>query len=164
MEKPIDDSRITDDAGQSLRPKAVSSKAEGHTGTRESETHVKDQGSTLPASSSVARKPAPPVPKKPQVLVKHSEGRLDEDNRSAIPPRPTIRRPQAQLSSNGQQRVSALPTQNLPVHSKGMPSETDGPPLPPRRTERGGRSSGGLLDEDNGEAKSIPSLEPARKI
>lgn len=160
MERPLDVAQFTSETGQSLRPKAVSSKAAG---ARESRIQIKNQGTVPPASSSLARKPAPPIPKKPQVLVKHSEGRSEVDSKSAIPSRSSIGRTKAQLYSSGQQKFNVIPTQKRPDHSQETPSETDGPPLPPRRAERGGRSSGGLLDEDNGEARFIPSLEPARK-
>ena len=44
------------------------------------------------------------------------------------------------------------------------PSEPDGPPLPPRRSEMAGSNASALMDLEDDKAKSIPSLQPMRRM
>ena len=95
--------------------------------------------STLSTTSSVTRKPAPPVPRKPPLLTRPSDQQPKPPQgtaKSAIKPTPVL----------------------TPVD--------DGPPLPPRRTRAEVRNTKGLMDEDDDSldrAGSIPSLQPTRK-
>lgn len=137
---------------------------------------------TSSADSSIARKPAPPIPKKPALLTRPSDSGVSLQNKAAAvektamsrsPPagpkspsnNPNPRSPPPQRRMTGSMAIGAYGIQQRP----SIPSSTqqsgkfDGPPLPPRRDDTGMVSPNGLMDEDNEGASAIPSLQPTRR-
>lgn len=127
-------------------------------------------------ASSVRRKPAPPVPKKPPLLSKSgtvpSNGPMNatehtptEDSRngdhdSASFPAPSPRKgsgtttSQAELSPfTGENKERRLPPTSFP--SRALPTPRGG-------GDRGGSGRENLLDQDDEGAQTIPSLQPLR--
>lgn len=113
---------------------------------------------TSMASSSVVRKPAPPIPRKPPLLTKFSgrQGSFESKGvreERAIPP---------SMAPRIQSNIPHVEVK-LSTSAQQPPSEFDGPPLPPRRIGAGARSPSELMDEDDEGASSIPSLQPTRR-
>ena len=140
------------------------------------------------SSTSESRKPAPPVPKKPESLARkslpkelggHGKGNLrpsdaripsssHEPQAMAVPPsasRLSSPPPFHQSVNAGEvfplnRQTPALPP---PRRSRGGPANLgDGPPLPARRPSQLAVNRGGLMDESVDGAQSIPSLQPRR--
>ena len=116
--------------------------------------------------SVVTRKPAPAVPQKPNSLNKPGE-RLTSSlkgstSKSRLSP-PTL------ASENGDEQYGksdvdisqrhAEPRQS--ARSEGRINDADGPPLPPRRSNKPA-SVAGLMDQDEEPASLIPPLQPRR--
>jgi len=149
---------------------------------QEPRSRASSQVSTKSTTSSMARKPAPPIPKKPALLTRPSDLGISLDVKANAGERSSISRPPPaarNISTNGvdpeyplppQRMTGAVPTgasgvQQPPRMASSMqqPSESDGRLLPPRRTGTGVSSPKGLMDEDNEGASAIPSLQPTRR-
>lgn len=141
-------------------------------------------------STSVIRKPAPPVPKKPEVLGQRRQpndnaclGQGDVGARNTHitsathTPQPWLVSPSASSSNApplshrsatpGQASMSNRQTPTLPPprRSRGQLAnlvDEGGPPLPPRRLSQLAVNRDGIMDESVDGAQSIPSLQPRR--
>lgn len=122
------------------------------------------QSSVVSTSSNRARKPAPPIPKKPALLSNRHHSQESRDNaqgtsKSSRPPlggKPTYRDVAETSFPPPQQRIK-----QQDIYGQ-RPTESDGPPLPPRNTGASISVSNGLMDDDNEGASAIPSLQPMR--
>lgn len=142
------------------------------------------------SSTSVIRKPAPPVPKKPEVLGQRWQanglaglGKGDVCARNTHitsathTPQPWSVSPSALRSSspplshrtaNPSQAFTSnrqTPTLPPPRRSRGPLrnlADEGGPPLPPRQPSQLAVNRGGIMDESVDDAQSIPSLQPRR--
>lgn len=109
-------------------------------------------------SSSVARKPAPPIPKKPALL---SNRQLSQGSRKNEKGRfVSSRSPSGDQTTIGD-GVKAT-SQPSPLYGR-QAAESDGPLLPPRSTGAIVSVPSALMDDDNEGASSIPSLQPMRR-
>lgn len=120
--------------------------------------------------SSVARKPAPPIPKKPTLLTKSSDRQASNESK-------ILGKDEAKSSRlpAGQERAATRDSRvDLPPRTTGaeaMASQSDehhqqspsNVALPPRRSRAAARNPSGLMDEDDEGASSIPSLQPIRR-
>lgn len=148
--------------------------------------------SSSSSSTSVIRKPAPPVPKKSKVLGQRRQpnelaalGKGDVCARNTHitsathTPQPWSVSSSASRSSSpplshrtanpGQAFTSNRQTPTLPPprRSRGplinlVDVDEGGPPLPPRRPSQLAVNRGGIMDESVDDAQSIPSLQPRR--
>lgn len=136
--------------------------------------------SSVPSSKALRGK-APPIPQKPAVLT----GQHEQNMKSSIGLRQDLIPPVSSEFHGA--RETPLPfssTRPLPDSKKTLQSpqllprrssqreknkkqpdlaQSDGPPLPPRRSTVQARSSRSLLDEDDNGARAIPSLQPVRR-
>ena len=119
------------------------------------------------ATSTTARKAAPPVPKKPDLLIDRDEQRSDRDSRS-IDDSQTVQR----ADSNKPIKAYLPPPEGTGMTSGVAPSrqtetfgnqDDSGPPLPPRRLGVDSHTIAGLMDKQDEEAGAIPSLQPQRR-
>lgn len=127
-----------------------------------------DQPGTISGSKSVARKPAPPVPKKPTLLTKH--GGQQATNESNIPgeeiPESSVsraeRRARIGVTKVGDLAGEPMTSESSQGHQQSM-TEVDNLPLPTRRRVTATSKPGGLMDDDDDRAIGIPPLQPVRK-
>ena len=123
------------------------------------------RSSVVSTSSNRARKAAPPIPKKPALL---SNRRHNQESRDNAQGDSTSSRPP--LGGNTTYRDIAetkfpppqQSTKQQDVYAQ-RPTESDGPPLPPRNTGASISISNGLMDDDDEGASAIPSLQPMRR-
>lgn len=160
------------------------------TSNRASITRTASLASSVSSSTSVKRKSAPPVPKKPELLGRKSQpkergGQVRDDlcpsdariSSPILTPQPRLVSPSAStLSSPPSFRQSVDPSQAIlsnryaptlpPPRRSGVPPpnlvDEGGPPLPPRRPSRLVVTHGDIMDESVDGALSIPSLQPRR--
>ena len=137
--------------------------------------------SAASSASTVTRKPAPPVPKKPMLLSKPNsrEASISSIDGSSVlarrstlasrektvilPPPPRRNTGTISMPESNKKFPASQPTGNR-HQQKGSPSdENDGPRLPPRRATGDLSGSNGLMDEDDDGARAIPSLQPLRR-
>lgn len=127
-------------------------------------------------SSTISRKPAPPVPQKPALLSRSS----NDPSSPTETPHKTLNTPSSAASSAHQPQSPTQTNKGFaspppPRKASGLSTSTphakmssrqvkDEPPLPTRRG--GGRKSNsvGLMDEDDGGALGIPSLQPLQPL
>ena len=129
--------------------------------------------SSDPPALSIIRKPAPPIPKKPDLLPVHSErqrtGNMSHFDQASPTPKMTLHKSSESSSPSLQDNVdignvsrSSQAIQGLQrsreISSQGVSDE--GPPLPPRTLRTGSGIIRGLMDEENEGADAIPSLQP----
>lgn len=123
------------------------------------------QSSVMSMSSNVARKAAPPIPKKPALLSdrQHSqESRENEDGKSTSPGPLSG----GQTTFGDGAKTSFSPPRQWTKHQdifRQQATESDGPPLPPRSSGAIVAAPNGLMDDDNEGASAIPSLQPMRR-
>ena len=139
--------------------------------------------SVASSTSSINRKPAPPVPKKPALLSRPSDQSISTGLHPTNSLNATLSR--ATSSSKPQSIAEANtihpppPRQTTGMSTRGATvtgplrqvngrqqrniHEEDGPPLPQRGVGRPVRKAVDLMDEDDGGAQSIPALQPQRK-
>lgn len=167
---PFDESQI-----HSLRPHHDPVRVQ--TPASEQQSRAASQASTRSTESSIARKPPPPIPKKPTLLTRPSNSGSISQNKATTAEKismsrspPTINNASPRLSVSPRQMTGPVSTGAYSVQQRpGIaspaqgPGQVDGPPLPPRRTGTGVASPNGLMDEDNEGASAIPSLQPSRR-
>ena len=147
----------------------------------EPRSRAPSQTSTMSTASNMARKPVPPVPKKPALLTKPSDRRISQESRQTGAERtvsttrpPATQRvpsdgPKGAFPSSPQRTTGGMPRpaprqQPPPVLSpRPKPTRADGPPLPLRRTSASLPKTNDLMDDDNEGASAIPSLQPTRR-
>lgn len=160
------------------------------TPNRSSNSKTASFASSPAPSTSVIRKPAPPVPKKPEVLGQRRQpndnaglGQGDVGARNTHitsathTPQPWLVSPSAsslnapplchRTANPGQAFMSNRQTPTLPPprRSRGQLAnlvDEGGPPLPPRRLSQLAVNRDGIMDESVDGAQSIPSLQPRR--
>ena len=128
--------------------------------------------SSSASSSSGARKPAPPVPKKPALLTSLSDRNMNISTDEAGGPNQGshIARSGWKTPSSGTD-PSFIPhpprrtveTTNIGQSRQRAPFDQDnGPPLPPRKPEAGTARLKDLIDSKDigGDARGIPPLQP----
>lgn len=121
-------------------------------------------------SSTISRKTAPPIPKKPALLSSPSKEQsptarsLPKTNSSRATTKPSVPPPRqaSGLSTDG--RNTIMPTRQIISSSPQAPTEHDGPALPPRRAVGSEKSSVKLMDEDGAAVVGIPSLQPLQPL
>lgn len=117
------------------------------------------QSSVVLISSNIARKAAPPIPKKPTLL---SNREYSQESRNHEQEKPTSSR-----SPSGGQTTFVDGTKTSfsspPLYGQ-QATESDGPALPPRSVGAIVSVPNGLLDDDNEGASAIPSLQPIRRL
>ncbi|KAL8852415.1 MAG: hypothetical protein Q9221_002721 [Calogaya cf. arnoldii] len=122
-------------------------------------------------ASSVRRKPAPPVPKKPPLLSKSGTGSsnrpIDAEEHTLSEDLMNGDRSNASLSPQSSRKGSSMATAQVGLSGdkehQPPPSSSQSRTLPtPRRGEDRGSGRGNLLDQDDEGAKTIPSLQPLR--
>ena len=122
------------------------------------------KSSVVSMSSDVARKMAPPIPKKPALLMnrQHSqESKVNEQGKS------TSESPLGGQNVFDNSAETSFPppaprNRQQQVYGRRA-TEPDGPPLPPRSAGGVVPVSNGLMDDDDDEgASAIPSLQPMR--
>lgn len=154
----------------------------------QTESRKSSQALMPPAPSNVSRKPAPPIPKKP-ALLNRSSGLQDDpggddakqDRRTFPRPRPGSRTQMIDVRDSfilKQQSSFGLSRESSSVHRddtvstsrhqqaihKQEPTESTGPPLPPRPTNATSTDIDGLMDNDDGGASTILALQPMRRL
>lgn len=115
------------------------------------------QSPAVSMSMNVARKAPPPIPKKPALLSdrQHSQESKVNGQGKSTPMSPSGRE---NAFDDGVKSSSPPPLQG----NERQATEFDGPPLPPRITGAIVPVLNGLMDDDNGGASGIPSLQPMR--
>ena len=121
------------------------------------------QSSVVSMSSNVARKAAPPIPKKAALLSNRQhiqESKVNEQGKSTSE-FPLGR--QNAFDNSAETSFPPPPLRNRQQEVYGRrTTESDRPPLPPRSTGAVVPVSHGLMDDDNEGASAIPSLQPMR--
>lgn len=138
-----------------LKPKVV---------LRGPSSRTSSQSSVGLTSSSVARKPAPPIPKKPALLSNRQtsqEIRKNEQGRFISSRSPSG---DQTMFNDGVEATSMPPSlrKQQEVYRR-QAAVSDGPLLPPRSTGAVVSSPNALMDDDNEGASTIPSLQPMRR-
>ena len=145
-----------------------------------SNTQSPSTASVTSSTSSITRKPAPPVPNKPALLSTPNR-RASQTSRDTVPEQ-TQNQP---LSPTGRQKPPPVagattrfsppppprratgPVADTQIPLRGVReavTRSDGPSLPPRRRRNGEPTNNGLMDEDaGGGGLDIPSLRPQRR-
>ena len=123
--------------------------------------------SSASPASAVARKPAPPIPKKPDLSVCHNEPQSIHDmshiKKMPLTPRTTVHELSESSSPSLQvaRHISNLGHSSQRLRETSSRSVSDeGPPLPPRKISAGSDTIKGLMDEENKGAEAIPTLQP----
>ena len=139
--------------------------------------------SVTSSTSSIIRKPAPPVPKKPALLSRPSDRSTGTERHptnslnAALSPAIASSRPQSLAEANPiypppPRRTTGMSTKGTNVTvplrqangNQQRNTNEEGPPLPRREKNKPTRKAVDLMDEDDGGAQSIPALQPQRKI
>lgn len=113
--------------------------------------------------SNVARKAAPPIPKKAALLSnrQHIQESMVNEQGKSTSGFPLGR--QNAFDNSAETSFPPPPPRNRQQQVYGRRTiEPDGPPLPPRSTGAVVPVSHGLMDDDNEGASAIPSLQPIR--
>lgn len=139
-------------------------------------SRASSHASVQSSSSSIARKPAPPVPKKPTLLSRPSEGRPSQEARTTedldrllLKARTSAEVKESNFAAQAPyppppRRTAKAHTGLLQLDKNlGRQDSNGGPPLP-TRPKANSQTSSGLMDEDDSGASAIPALQPQRPL
>lgn len=119
------------------------------------------QSSVISMSPDVARKVAPPIPKKPALLSNRHHSQECRNNEQGKPKssKPLLG---GQPTFGNDMKTTLPPPKQQEIYGR-QATEPDGPPLPPRSTGALLSAPSGLMDDDSEGASAIPSLQPMRR-
>lgn len=124
---------------------------------RGSNARSSSQSVAMSMSSNVARKAAPPIPKKPALFSNRQPSQ--ESGVNGQPNSTPSRLPSGRQTSIDDRAETRFP----PTLHWQQATRSDGPTLPPRSTVAVVSVPNGLMDADNEGANAIPSLQPTRR-
>ena len=179
------------DPAESLPSSSVHVNGGPLTSNRASMSRTASFASSASSSKGASRKPAPPIPKKPELLTRNSSQqsglgsqRKDDPRLSSARMTSPTNTPRRELVSPSLSGLGFPPPPRRNVHrSQAFPpnrhtptlppprvsrrlspnlADESRPPLPPRRPSEIAVNPGGIMDENDGGAQSIPSLQPRR--
>lgn len=171
----------TPNAGQSLPPRIADDSAANRGHGVLSRPKGSSRRSTTSSTTNIARKPAPPIPKKPEVLSQLSDHRIGPDNEAMSCSNSKLTQSiqglhgvaSNKLSTPNPQMIGkgkAFPYPGQDTRSEKLEPASMGPQTnqvkhrePHRRDHTGTRGLAALMDTDNEGATLIPALKPQRK-